>query len=128
MKTVNKVILVGHLGADPEVRYTSGETARAVANFSVATTEKWMDGNTAREDTQWHRCVVWGKLGELAGEFLRKGSKVYIEGRMKHRKWTDKEKIERVTTEVMVDEFSALDDAPEKAAPVDSTQTAKRKK
>jgi single-strand DNA-binding protein len=103
---------VGYLGADAEVRYTAGGDARAIAKFSMATREKWPDGAEAEDDTQWHRCVAWDKLGELAGELLKKGAKVYVEGRMRTRKWIGKDKVPRYTTEIVVDEFSALAAAP----------------
>ncbi len=96
---VNKVILVGRLGADPEVRYTSN--GGAVANFNVATSESWTDkAGQKQERTEWHRVVVWGKLGELCGQYLTKGRQAYIEGRLQTREWTDKEGHKRYTTEV----------------------------
>lgn len=99
---VNKVILVGHLGQDPEVRYMPDSTA--VTTLSVATSETWRDKQTGenRENTEWHRVVLFGKLAEVAGEYLRKGSQVYIEGQLRTRKWTDTNGIERWTTEVRV--------------------------
>lgn len=99
---VNKVILVGHLGQDPEVRYMPDGTA--VTTLSVATSETWRDKQTGenRENTEWHRVVLFGKLAEVAGEYLRKGSQVYIEGQLRTRKWTDTNGIERWTTEVRV--------------------------
>jgi len=99
---VNKVILVGHLGQDPEVRYMPDSTA--VTTLSVATSETWRDKQTGenRENTEWHRVVLFGKLAEVAGEYLRKGSQVYIEGQLRTRKWTDTNGIDRWTTEVRV--------------------------
>ncbi|MEY4474827.1 MAG: hypothetical protein RL248_594 [Pseudomonadota bacterium] len=99
---VNKVILVGHLGQDPEVRYMSN--GGAVANITLATSENWRDKATGeqKEKTEWHRVVLFGKLAEVAGEYLRKGSQVYIEGALQTRKWQDQSGQERYTTEVVV--------------------------
>lgn len=100
---VNKVILVGRLGQDPEVRYMPN--GNAVANISLATSDSWKDKNTGQqqERTEWHRVVVFGKLGEVAGEYLRKGSQVYFEGRLQTRKWTDQQGQEKYTTEIVID-------------------------
>lgn len=103
---VNKVILVGNLGQDPEIRYMpSGE---AVANLSLATSETWKDKNTGQqqEKTEWHKVSVFGKLAEICGEYLRKGSQVYFEGKLQTRKWTDQQGQDKYTTEVIVDGFS----------------------
>ncbi|MCO6550680.1 MAG: single-stranded DNA-binding protein [Gilliamella sp.] len=99
---INKVILVGNLGQDPEVRYMPN--GNAVANFSVATSETWKDKQTneTRDRTEWHRIVVFGKLAEIAGEYLKKGSQVYLEGQLQTRKWQDKSGQDRYTTEVVV--------------------------
>lgn len=99
---VNKVILVGNLGQDPEVRYTPNGSA--VANITLATSEGWRDKQTGenKEVTEWHRVVLFGKLAEVAGEYLRKGSQVYIEGQLRTRKWQDQGGQERYTTEVTV--------------------------
>lgn len=99
---VNKVILVGNLGKDPEVRYLPN--GGAVANITLATSESWRDKATGeqKEQTEWHRVVLFGKLAEVAGEYLRKGSKVYIEGQLRTRKWTDQSGVEKYTTEVLV--------------------------
>jgi single-strand DNA-binding protein len=107
MASVNKVILVGNLGRDPEVRYLpSGD---AVANISIATTEAWKDKNGEKqEQTEWHRVALFGKTAEVAGEYLKKGSQVYIEGRLQTRKWTDKEGQERYTTEIRADRMQML--------------------
>ena len=101
-KGVNKVILVGNLGQDPEVRYLP--TGGAVANITLATSESWRDKATGeqKEQTEWHRVVLFGKLAEVAGEYLRKGSQVYIEGQLRTRKWTDQSGTEKYTTEVLV--------------------------
>lgn len=99
---VNKVILVGNLGQDPEVRYMPN--GGAVANITLATSESWRDKATGeqKEKTEWHRVVLFGKLAEVAGEYLRKGSQVYIEGALQTRKWTDQAGVEKYTTEVVV--------------------------
>jgi len=101
-KGVNKVILVGNLGQDPEVRYQP--SGGAVANLSIATSESWRDKQTGenKEQTEWHRVVLFGKLAEVAGEYLRKGSQVYIEGKLRTRKWQDQAGQEKYTTEVVV--------------------------
>lgn len=100
--SLNQVKLIGNLGNDPEVRYMP--SGGAVANLSIATTEKWKDKATGepKEQTEWHRVVIFGKLAEIAGEYLRKGSKVFIEGGLRTRKWTDQAGVERYTTEVNV--------------------------
>jgi single-strand DNA-binding protein len=107
MASVNKVIIIGNLGRDPEVRYLpSGE---AVANFSVATTEKWKDkSGDMQEQTEWHRVSFFGRQAEICGEYLRKGSSVYVEGRLQTRKWTDKDGNERTTTEIRGDRMQML--------------------
>lgn len=99
---VNKVIIVGRLGQDPEVRYAP--SGAAFANLSVATSEQWRDKQTGeqKEQTEWHRVVISGKLAEVAGEYLRKGSEVYLEGKLRTRKWTDQSGAEKYTTEVLV--------------------------
>src|SRR5215468_339007 len=97
---VNKVILVGNLGADPEVRFTP--SGQAVANFRIATSESWTDKSGQKQErTEWHRIVVWGKLGELCGEYLAKGRQCFVEGRLQTREWTDKEGKKNYTTEVV---------------------------
>ena len=99
---VNKVILVGNLGQDPEVRYLPN--GGAVANITLATSESWRDKQTGetKEKTEWHRVVLFGKLAEVAGEYLRKGSQIYIEGKLNTRKWTDQAGVEKYTTEIHV--------------------------
>ncbi|MGM0526721.1 MAG: single-stranded DNA-binding protein [Pseudomonadota bacterium] len=106
---VNKVILIGNLGADPEIRYTQNSTA--IANLSIATSETWKDKQTGepREQTEWHRCVAYRRLAEIVGEYLKKGSKVYIEGRLQTRKWQTQEGQDRYTTEIVVNEMQMLD-------------------
>ena len=107
---VNKVILVGNLGQKPEIRYT--QTDSAVANISLATSESWKDKETGeqREKTAWHRIVYFGKLAEIAEQYLDKGSKVYVEGKLQTRKWQDKETgADRYTTEIVGNELTMLD-------------------
>ena len=108
MASVNKVILVGNLGADPETRYMPN--GDAVANIRLATTESWKDkaSGEKREITEWHRVVFYRKLAEIAGQYLKKGSSVYIEGRIRTRKWQDKEGQERYTTEIEANEMQML--------------------
>jgi single-strand DNA-binding protein len=104
---VNKVILIGNLGADPEVRFTPG--GQAVANFRIATSESWTDKNGQKQErTEWHRIVVWGKLAELCGEYLKKGRQCYVEGRLQTREWTDKENKKNYTTEVVATSVTFL--------------------
>ena len=105
--SVNKVVLVGHLGGDPETRYTPSGTA--VANFNMATNESWRDARGEPQDkTEWHRCVMFGKSAELAGELLKKGQLVYLEGKLQTRNWEDKDGGKRYTTEVVCDMFTML--------------------
>src|SRR5262245_51559031 len=108
MASVNKVIIVGNLGADPETRYLpSGE---AVTNIRVATTDRWKDkaSGEMKEATEWHRVAFFGRLAEIAGEYLKKGSPVYVEGRIRTRKWQDKEGQDRYTTEIVADAMQLL--------------------
>jgi single-strand DNA-binding protein len=112
MASVNKVIIVGNLGRDPETRYMpNGE---AVTNVAVATTESWKDKNSGdkKEITEWHRITFYRKLAEIAGQYLKKGSSVYIEGRLQTRKWTDKDGVERFTTEIIADTMQMLGGRP----------------
>jgi single-strand DNA-binding protein len=105
---INKVILIGNLGGDPEVKYTAGGSA--VTNVTIATSENWKDKATGenQERTEWHRVVFFGKLAEIAGEYLKKGSQVYVEGRLQTRKWQDKEGQDRYTTEIVANEMQML--------------------
>lgn len=103
---INKAILIGNLGADPEVRYT--QNGAAVANFNIATTETWVKDGNKEERTEWHRIVAFGKLGEICGEYLSKGSKVYIEGRIQTRQWDDKDGNKRYTTEIVARDMKML--------------------
>ncbi|WP_368880710.1 single-stranded DNA-binding protein [Shewanella algae] len=101
-KGINKVILVGNLGQDPEVRYMPN--GNAVANITVATSESWKDQQGQQQErTEWHRVVMYGKLAEIAGEYLRKGSQVYLEGKLQTRKWQDQSGQDKYTTEVVID-------------------------
>jgi single-strand DNA-binding protein len=106
---INKVILIGNLGRDPETRYTQG--GAAVTNLRIATAESWKDKQTGeqQERTEWHSVVCFARLGEIAGEYLRKGSKVYIEGRLQTRKWQDKEGNDRYSTEIVANDMQMLD-------------------
>ena len=108
MASVNKVILVGNLGKDPENRVTS--SGEAVCTFSIATTESWRDKATGdkKEVTEWHKVVAYGKLAEIAGEYLRKGSQVYVEGKIKTRKWQDNNGQDRYTTEINASALTML--------------------
>ena len=105
---VNKVILVGNLGKDPETRYMPN--GKAVTNFTVATSESWKDKQTGeqREQTEWHNIVMYDRLAEIAAEYLRKGSQVYLEGKLRTRKWQDKEGRDRYTTEINANEMQML--------------------
>ena|SRR5689334_18128647 len=107
MASVNKVILIGNLGRDPETRYLpSGD---AVTNVSIATSEKWKDkSGESQEHTEWHRVAFFGKLAEIAGEYLKKGSSVYVEGRIRTRKWQDKDGADKYSTEVVADRMQML--------------------
>lgn len=139
-KGVNKAIILGSLGQDPDIRYTAG--GAAVANVSIATNEQWKDKESGemQERTEWHRIVFFGRLAEIVGEYLRKGSQVYIEGRIQTRKWQDKEGRDRYTTEIVANEMQMLgaksggggggganakfdQSAPAPASPTQSTQT-----
>jgi single-strand DNA-binding protein len=116
MAGVNKVILIGNLGRDPEVRYTASGTP--VANFTMATTERWSDPSGERKErTEWHRIVVWGKQAEIAGEYLRKGRQVYVEGSLQTREWTDREGHKRQTTEIRAQRFNMLGAREDGSAP-----------
>lgn len=104
---INKVILVGNLGQDPEVRYTPA--GKAVANLTLATSESWKDqSGNIQDKTEWHRISMFGKLAEIAGEYLKKGSQVYIEGKLQTRKWQDQQGQDRYTTEIVLDPFNGV--------------------
>lgn len=108
MRGINKVILVGTLGRDPEIKYTSGGTA--VVNLSVATSESWKDKNTGQneERTEWHRVVMFGKIAEIAQQYLSKGSQVYLEGKIQTRKWQGQDGQDRYSTEVLIDQRGTM--------------------
>ncbi|MBL8386127.1 MAG: single-stranded DNA-binding protein [Burkholderiales bacterium] len=137
MASVNKVILVGNLGKDPEVRYApSGD---AFANVTLATTRTWKDKNSGekKEETEWHRIVFNGRLAEIAGEYLKKGRPIYVEGRLRTRKWQDKDGQDKYTTEIIADQMQMLgsregmgsapmDDGGARAAPAAKPAPAKK--
>jgi single-strand DNA-binding protein len=108
MASVNKVILIGNLGKDPEVRYAP--SGSAICNVTIATSRQWKDKTSGekQEETEWHRVVFYDRLAEIAGEYLKKGRPVYVEGRLKTRKWTDKEGVEKYTTEIVAAEMQLL--------------------
>jgi single-strand DNA-binding protein len=107
MASVNKAILLGNLGRDPEMRYSA--SGDAIASFSIATTETWKDkGGQKQEKTEWHRITAFGKLAEIAGEYLKKGSSVYVEGRIQSNEYTDKEGVEKVSYGVVIDKLQML--------------------
>ena len=138
MASLNKVMIIGNLGRDPEVRYMPD--GGAIANISVATTDSWKDKSGEKQEcTEWHRVAFFGKLAEIAGEYLKKGSQVYVEGSLRTRKWQDKEGKERYTTEIVADrmqmlgsraggsESMAREEAPPKESAVDSKSGGKGK-
>ena len=113
MSSINKVIIIGRVGKDPELRYaTSGD---AICNLTVATSESWKDkaSGEKKEAVEWHKVSMFGKLAEIAGQYLKKGSLVYIEGSLRTRKWTDKEGVERYTTEIRADQMKMLGSKPD---------------
>lgn len=127
MSSLNKAMIIGRLGQDPEVRHTQSNTA--VATLSIATSERWKDKNgDLQEQTEWHRVTAWGRTAEICGEYLRKGSLVYIEGPLQTRKWEDKDGNERYTTEIKALSMQMLDSQGEskpkpanEPAPIDDT-------
>ena len=121
---VNKVILVGNLGKDPEVRYSPN--GGAVANITIATSESWKDKTSGekQEKTEWHRVVFFGRLAEIAGEYLKKGAQIYIEGRLQTRKWQDKEGKDRYTTEIVANEMQMLGSREGRGAPSEFDQSS----
>ena len=112
MASINKVILVGNLGKDPDIRFTAN--GDQVCNITIATTDSWKDkaSGEKKEATEWHRVVLFKKLGEIAGQYLKKGSQVYIEGSLRTNKWKDKNGNERYTTEIVADEMQMLGSRP----------------
>jgi single-strand DNA-binding protein len=110
MASVNKVILLGNLGRDPETRYTTG--GDAVTNLNIATSEQWKDKSGEKQErTEWHRVVLFGRQAEIAGEYLKKGRSVYIEGRLQTRKYTDKDGVEKYSTEIVADRMQLIGSA-----------------
>ncbi len=128
MASINKVILIGNLGKDPEVRYTP--SGSAVCSITIATTRSWKNKDTGDkvEETEWHRVVFYDKLAEIAGQYLAKGKPVYVEGRLKTRKWTDKDGQDKYVTEIIAEQMQMLgsrDDAPNRApAPAQKPQAS----
>ena len=129
---VNKVILIGNLGRDPEMKYTPSGTA--IVNFSIATTEKWTKDGQKNEKTEWHKIVAWRRLAEICGEYLKKGSQVYVEGKLQTRSWDDKEGNKKYTTEIVINQMQMLgsrgesnqqDRGPEGTNPGDSVDGEK---
>lgn len=108
MSSLNKAMIIGHLGRDPETRYAA--SGDAITNITIATSEQWKDKQTGekKEATEWHRVTFYRKLAEIAGQYLKKGSLVYVEGKIQTRKWTDKEGVERYTTEIVADSMQML--------------------
>jgi single-strand DNA-binding protein len=108
MASINKVILIGNLGRDPEVRYSPN--GAAICNVTIATSRNWKDKNSGErmEETEWHRVVFYDRLAEIAGEYLKKGRPVYVEGRLKTRKWQDKDGVDKYTTEIIADQMQML--------------------
>lgn len=124
MASVNKVIVLGNLGKDPEVRHLPN--GDAVCNFSLATTESWKDKDGNKQDkTEWHNIVIFRKLAEIAGEYLKKGRPVYIEGRLQTRKWQDKEGKDRYTTEIVADQMQMLGSRDEAKEVTKTSETPK---
>jgi single-strand DNA-binding protein len=124
MASVNKTILIGNVGKDPEVRYTP--SGSAICNISVATTRSWKDKTSGekQEETEWHRCVFYDRLAEVVGEYVKRGRPIYIEGRLKTRKWQNKEGQDVYTTEIIAHEMQMLggrDDAQQSARPAPAT-------
>jgi single-strand DNA-binding protein len=121
---INKVILIGHLGQDPETRYMP--SGGAVTNLRLATSESWKDKNSGdqQERTEWHNVAMFGRLAEIAAEYLRKGSQVYIEGRLRTRKWQDRDGNDRWTTEVVANEMQMLGGRADSSAPARSVESS----
>ena len=127
MASVNKVILIGNLGADPELSYIPSGTAKVT--MRLATARIWTDGNgDKKEATEWHRLIGWGRLAEVCGEYLTKGRQIYVEGHLQTRKWTDKDGVDRWTTEIVVSNMQMLGSRPADAEEVDEPEDKKAKK
>ena len=124
MASVNKVILLGNLGRDPEVRHLPN--GDPVCNIALATTRTWKDKTSGerKEETEWHRLTAIGKIAEIAGQYLKKGSQVYVEGRFKTRRWTDKDGVEKISTEVVLTDLTMLGDPRKDSAPQSKPQGA----
>jgi single-strand DNA-binding protein len=122
MASINKVIVIGNLGKDPEIRYTP--SGSAVCNITVATSRTWKDKTSGekQEEVEWHRIVFFDRMAEIAGEYLKKGRPVYVEGRLKTRKWTDKDGVEKYTTEIMAENMQLLGGRDEGEAPAPPQQ------
>lgn len=126
MSSVNKVLIIGRLGDDPDIRYMPN--GDAVTNLSVATSESWKDKNGEKQDkTEWHRVVMFKKLAEIAGEYLEKGSLVYIEGRLQTRKWQDKNGADRYTTEIIADKMQMLGGVKKSDVPGNAPSSSRAK-
>jgi len=125
MASVNKAIIVGHLGQDPEIRYTS--SGEAAANISVATSEQWKDKSTGeqKEQTEWHRISFFGKAAEVVCQYMRKGSQIYVEGKIRSKKYTDKNNIERTAFEIIAESFKMLGSKSESGSGKQSKPAAK---
>jgi single-strand DNA-binding protein len=125
MRGVNKAVIVGTLGNDPDVRYTAD--GKAIANISVATSEQWKDKNSGekQEKTEWHRVVFFGKLAEIVAEYLKKGSQVYVEGKLQTRKWQDKDGNDKYTTEIVANEMQMLGGKNNESRPSENTATTR---
>lgn len=122
--SINKVMLIGNLGSDPELRFTPSGVQ--VANFSLATTESWIDKSGERQErAEWHRIVLWRRLAEIAGQYLKKGSKIYIEGKLQTRSWEDQNGQKRYTTEVVANSMEMLDGGQATVAEVDMAYNAR---
>ena len=122
--SINKVMLIGNLGSDPELRFTPSGVQ--VANFSLATTESWTDKSGERQErAEWHRIVLWRRLAEIAGQYLKKGSKIYIEGKLQTRSWEDQNGQKRYTTEVVANSMEMLDGGQATVAEVDMAYNAR---
>jgi len=123
--SINKVILIGNLGSDPELRFTPSGVQ--VANFNLATSESWTDKSGERQErAEWHRIVLWRRLAEIAGQYLKKGSKIYIEGKLQTRSWEDQNGQKRYTTEVVANSMEMLDGGQAAAADVDMSYNNSR--
>ena len=126
MASINKVIIVGNLGRDPETRYTTN--GEAMCNIAVATSDRWKDKSSGeqREATEWHRITFFGKLAEIAGQYLKKGSQVYIEGKLRTRKYTDKDGVEKYATDIIADQMQMLGSRQGSGEPSDDYSRASR--